>query len=166
MITSAYIHIPFCDNICSYCDFCKLFYNEELVNSYLNSLDNEIKSVYNNESLKTIYIGGGTPSSLSIEKLKKLFNILSQFKINKKYEYTFECNIENITEEKLKLLKENKVNRLSIGVQSFNQNNLDILERKYNKKDILNKLNLAKKYFNNINIDLIYAVPNQTLNDL
>lgn len=166
MITSMYIHIPFCSNICSYCDFCKLYYNKDLVNNYLISLDNEIKSNYKNESLKTIYIGGGTPSALNIEELQKLFNILSQLKLSKNYEYTFECNIENITEEKLKLLKENKINRLSIGVQSFNQKILNFLERKYTKKDIINKINLAKKYFKNINIDLIYAVPNQTLEDL
>ena len=85
MIASAYIHIPFCNKICSYCDFCKLYYDKELVNNYLKELDNDISNSYNNEVLKTIYIGGGTPSALSIKELKYLFSIIS--KLNKDSNY-------------------------------------------------------------------------------
>ena len=106
MVNNCYIHIPFCNNICSYCDFCKLFYNENLIDKYLASLEQEILSTYNNEKLDTIYIGGGTPSSLNLEQLKKLFNILNIFKKNEKIEYTIECNFDSITLEKLKLFKE------------------------------------------------------------
>ena len=164
---SAYIHIPFCNNICSYCDFCKLYYNKLWVNDYLNSLELEIKTKYKNEVLDTIYIGGGTPSSLSILELKKLFEIIKIFKLNETCEFTFECNIEDINIEKIKILKENKVNRLSIGVQSFNKKNIKLLNRHHTKEEVFEKIKLLKDNgFNNINIDLIYAIPNQTLKDL
>ena len=164
---SAYIHIPFCNNICSYCDFCKVFYNKKWINDYLNALELEIKTNYKGETLDTIYIGGGTPSSLDINELNKLFDILKIFKLNKTYEFTFECNIEDITIDKIKILKENKVNRLSIGVQSFNEKHIELLNRHHTKEEVFKKIELLKTNgFDNINIDLIYAIPNQTLKDL
>lgn len=167
MIKSVYIHIPFCDSICSYCDFCKFIKNSEWIDKYLIALEKEIKSRYKEEQLDTLYIGGGTPSCLNLEQLNKLFEILKIFKKSKKLEFTFECNIENITEEKLKLLYDNGVNRLSIGIQTFNQKYLKFLNRNHKKEDIGNKINLAKKIgFKNINIDLIYGLPNQTLEEL
>lgn len=165
-IKHAYIHIPFCKNICSYCDFSKMYYNSKWINLYLDALNNDIKENYKNEILDTIYIGGGTPSSLSIDELKKLFLIIKSLKLNTNYEFTIECNIEDITKEKLMLFKENKINRLSIGVQSFNDKILKYLGRKYNSKIIKEKIKLAKEYFDNINIDLIYAVNNETIDDL
>ena len=76
---SVYIHIPFCNTICTYCDFCKFYYNKKWVSDYLNSLEKEIKANYKGEMIKTLYIGGGTPSSLSIEELEKLFSIIEIF---------------------------------------------------------------------------------------
>ena len=166
MIKSAYIHIPFCRQICSYCDFCKIFYNDDWVTKYLDALELEIKKDYKNEALDTIYIGGGTPSSLNINQLNKLFSIIKVLKLNKEYEFTFECNIEDITEEKIKLLKDNGVNRLSIGIESFNDKYLKFLNRNYTSDIIFDRINLAKKYFDNINIDLIYAIPGQTIDEL
>lgn len=163
---SVYIHIPFCTNICSYCDFCKLYYNKKFVKKYLISLENEIKLNYKGELIKTLYIGGGTPSSLDINELKKLFEIIKTFNFDKEYEFTIECNIENIDEEKLILFKNNNVNRISYGIQTFNHKFLKYLNRNHTKEDVINKINLTKKYFNNINIDLIYALKEQTLNDL
>ena len=165
-IKSAYIHIPFCKSICSYCDFSKMYYNSNFVNSYLNALSNEIKEDYKGEILDTIYIGGGTPSTLSIDELKNLFLITNTLNLSDNYEFTIECNIEDITKEKLELFKNNKVNRISIGVQSFNNKILKYLNRKYDSEIILKKINLVKKYFDNINIDLIYAVNNETIDDL
>ena len=72
---SVYIHIPFCKNICSYCDFSKIYYNEKYIDKYLNALEKEIKKRYSNEIINTIYIGGGTPSSLTLKELEKLFSI-------------------------------------------------------------------------------------------
>lgn len=166
MVKSAYIHIPFCNNICSYCDFCKLLYNKNFVKKYLDALEKEITNNYKNEILDTIYVGGGTPSSLSVSELNKLFSIIKIFKLSKEYEFTFEVNIEDITEEKLEILKENKVNRLSIGIESFNNKYLKYLGRNYTSDIINEKVELAKKYFDNINVDLMYALKNESLNDL
>ena len=161
MPKSCYIHIPFCHNICSYCDFCKMYYNKEFVHKYLKSLDNEIKENYKGDKLNTLYIGGGTPSSLTQEELDILFNTIKTLKLNRKYEFTFECNVKDINEELLKKLKENKVNRLSIGVQSFNKCILDNIGRK--EVPDINKILLAKKYFKNISLDLMYAANNETI---
>ena len=166
MVKSAYIHIPFCNNICSYCDFCKLLYNKNFVKKYLDALEKEITNNYKNEILDTIYVGGGTPSSLSVSELNKLFSIIKIFKLSKDYEFTFEVNIEDITEEKLEILKENKVNRLSIGIESFNDKYLKYLGRNYTSVIIKEKVELAKKYFDNINVDLMYALKNESLDEL
>lgn len=166
MVKSAYIHIPFCNNICSYCDFCKLLYNKNFVKKYLDALKKEITNNYKNEILDTIYVGGGTPSSLSVSELNKLFSIIKIFKLSKDYEFTFEVNIEDITEEKLEKLKENKVNRLSVGIESFNDKYLKYLGRNYTSVIIKEKVELAKKYFDNINVDLMYALKNESLDDL
>ena len=166
MPKSIYIHIPFCNTICSYCDFCKIYYNENLVDNYLIELEKETKKNYKKEKLNTIYIGGGTPSSLSLKQLSKLFSITNTLVLNDNYEFTIELNINDITEEKLNFLKENKVNRLSIGIESINEKHLNFLNRKHNEKDIRNNIALAKNYFNNISIDLMYAFPNQTLKEL
>ena len=167
MIKSVYIHIPFCKNICSYCDFCKFIYNEKWVGAYLTGLNNEIKDRYMDDPIKTIYIGGGTPSALSIDELKRLFKIISVFNTNDLEEFTFECNLSDINEGLLEILKNNKVNRLSIGIQSFNEKNLEFMERNADFKDALKKINLCHQYgFNNINLDLMYAIPGETLKDL
>ena len=168
---SIYIHIPFCKSICSYCDFCKLLYNEKWVDLYLDSLAKEIKSYNISSKVKTLYIGGGTPSSLSEKCLEKLFTIINMFNFIKNYEFTFECNINDINSNLLNILKKGKVNRLSIGIESFDKNNLKLLNRSCDYIDVNNKITLCKKFgFNNINVDLIYAVPNENekilLNDL
>lgn len=159
---SVYIHIPFCKSICSYCDFCKFLYKEDWAQAYLNALKDEIYEYYEGEMIKSIYIGGGTPSSLSIDDIKYLFKILEVFKQSDKIEITFECNVNDITKELLTLLKTNGVNRLSVGIESFDKINLKFLNRKHNKKEIFNNIKLAKKYFKNINVDLIYALPTET----
>lgn len=164
---SAYIHIPFCNSICSYCDFCKLYYTEKWIEPYLKSLELEIQNNYKGEILNTIYIGGGTPSSLSVSELNYLFKILKKFKTSENLEFTFECNIEDINLDKIKILKKNGINRLSIGVQTFNEKHIKLLNRHHIKNEVFEKIKLLKENgFNNINIDLIYAIPGQTLKDL
>ena len=157
---SIYIHIPFCTSICTYCDFCKMYYNKKYIKDYLDSIKKEVLERYNREKVKTIFIGGGTPTSLDIEELTSLLEITKIFNTEDNIEFTIESNIESLTEEKLKIMKEYGVNRLSIGVQSFNNNILKILGRTHTKEEIYSKIKLAKKYFDNINIDLIYAVTN------
>ena len=165
-MTSCYIHIPFCDNICTYCDFFKRYHSNQIIDKYLNTLKKEITYNYKGELLKTIYIGGGTPSSLNSKQLIKLMKIIKLLKKDIDCEFTFECNPESITEEKLIILKENGVNRISMGVESTNDKLLKYLGRKHNFKMIKEKVKLIKKYFNNINIDLIYALPNERIVDL
>lgn len=167
MISSVYIHIPFCEKICSYCDFCKMFYNEKLVDQYLDELEKELESLYNGELIKTLYIGGGTPSSLNLKQLERLFEITNKFKCNNFCEFTIECNFSNTTEEKLKLFKESGVNRLSFGLETTSSRQLDFLEREENLVNTKNIINLAKKLgFNNINVDLMYALPGEMVDDL
>ena len=166
MTTSAYIHIPFCDSICNYCDFCKRYSYPNIVNNYLEALEKDIKDNYKGEVLKTIYIGGGTPSSLTIKELTKLMKIIKLFKLDSSYEFTFECNPESVTEEKLLLLKENGINRISLGIESTNDKFLKYLGRKHDFNLVKEKIKLIKKYFDNINVDLIYALPNETISDL
>lgn len=164
MTKSVYIHIPFCSNICAYCDFCKLFYTKKWIKPYLESLKKEIISKYRGDVIETIYIGGGTPSCLSLDELKILFDIIDIFKTDLK-EFTFECNIEDINDELLEFLKNTNVNRLSIGLESTKRKNLEYLGRKYST-DFKEKIELACKYFDNINVDLIYALKTESLKDL
>ena len=126
---SVYIHIPFCKGICNYCDFCKMYKHDLWIDKYLMALEREIRKYYAFDKVKTLYFGGGTPSSLNIEQLEKLFEITKVFDLDENAEITFECNVEDLTIEKLKFLK-NKVNRLSIGVQTFDSSTLEELGRK------------------------------------
>lgn len=164
---SVYIHIPFCKTICSYCDFCKNLYDLGKVKEYLLALEKEMKSSYQNELIKTLYIGGGTPSVLSLSELEYLFQILDIFRKDPNLEFTFECNIENITEEKLLFLYQKGVNRLSIGVQTSHNQYLSFLNRNHTKEEIIQKIEMAKKIgFTNINIDFIYAFPLETIEEV
>ena len=155
---SVYIHIPFCNKICNYCDFCKILYNSDYVSKYLDKLEDEIKSIYNGELVKTIYIGGGTPSSLNSDELDRLLSIVSIFKIDNDYEYTIECNIESIDIDKINLFKSYGINRISFGVESFDKDICKILGRNHDEDMVFDNIYLTKKYFDNINIDLIYGV--------
>lgn len=165
-IKSCYIHIPFCSKICSYCDFCKNFYNEDIAYKYLLMLEEEINSKYNNDILDTLYIGGGTPSCLSFKNLDMLFKIIKKIKLNSNYEFTFECNYEDINDNLLEKLKNNGVNRISIGIQTFNEKYSNFLNRNINKNKMIEKVLLTKKYFDNINVDFIYALKDETLKEL
>lgn len=164
---SCYIHIPFCEKICAYCDFCKMFYNEKLVDKYLDELEKEIDSLYKGELIKTLYIGGGTPSSLNVSQLKRLFEITDKFKRSDLCEFTIECNFSNTTKEKLELFRENGVNRLSFGLETISSSQLEFLEREESIERTANIIKTAKEIgFNNINVDLMYALPNETIDDL
>ncbi len=164
---SVYIHIPFCKTICSYCDFCKMFYNPKWVYDYLISLKNEITDRYMGEEMSTIYIGGGTPSCLSEKELEYLLKITQIFKKEKNCEFTVECNLNDITKEKLELLKTYGVNRLSIGIESFNEKKLILMGRNHTFESAKEKIALARSLgFTNINIDLIYGFYTETKKDL
>lgn len=167
MVKSCYVHLPFCTHLCSYCDFAKFYYNSTWANQYLDALEKEIEENYRGETLETIYVGGGTPSSLSYSQLEKLFQILGRLKFASSFEFTVECNVENLTEEKLRLMMQYGVNRLSIGVESSHPDRLQFLGRPYTKEDIQETIQLAKKVgFSNLNVDLIYALPGEDKKEL
>ncbi|MBM7649981.1 oxygen-independent coproporphyrinogen-3 oxidase [Bacillus ectoiniformans] len=169
MTRSAYIHIPFCQQICHYCDFNKVFLKNQPVDGYLNALADEMKLTlekYPAEKLDTIFVGGGTPTALNAEQLEKLCGSIRSYLPFEQGEFTFEANPGDLTKDKLKVLKEYGVNRLSLGVQTFNDDLLRSIGRTHTRADVLSTIKLAQaEGFENISIDLIYALPNQTLED-
>ena len=166
-MNSVYVHIPFCKHICSYCDFCKVLHINTFVDDYLDALQNEIVNTYDGEIIKTIYIGGGTPSCLTKNERTKLFRIMENFKKAPDCEYTIECNPNDITEEFLDDIVSYGINRVSIGVESFDKNNLRFLEREIEFRDLKYKLELLRnRGISNINLDLMYAIPNEKLSTL
>ena len=167
MVKAVYIHVPFCKSICSYCDFCKFIYNEKWAYVYLKALKKEIEDRYMGDVIDTIYIGGGTPSCLEENELIKLLELTKIFKLNQNFEFTFECNLDDISQKLLVILKKYNVNRLSIGIQSFQKNNLLFMQRDANFEDAKEKIKLCRELgFNNINLDLMYAIPGETLKEL
>lgn len=167
MIKNCYIHIPFCNKICSYCDFCKMLNYDKFIDTYLDALEKEIKTIYKGEKLETIYIGGGTPSCLNISQLKRLFNILKIFNKSDDIEYTIEGNFESIDREKLELYKEVGINRLSFGIETINKKGLKLLDREIDLDKVSEVIKISRSLgFNNINVDLIYALPEESIKDL
>ena len=157
---SLYIHIPFCESICDYCDFTKLQYFHSFGEKYLLSLAKEMKERVKNKELKTIYIGGGTPTSLSDEQFEKLLKMVEPYS-KKVEEYTIEANPESLTLSKIKLMKRYGVNRVSIGVESTDDKILKSINRKHTFLDVKNAVSLLKENdINNINLDLIIGLPN------
>ena len=165
--TSAYVHIPFCTQICYYCDFSKVFIKNQPVDSYLEHLIEEYHS-YDIQKLRTLYIGGGTPTALSAPQLAFLLEKLTD-KLDLSYleELTIEANPGDLDQEKIAVLKDSPVNRVSLGVQTFNDRMLKQIGRSHLEKDIYENIaNLKKAGFDNISIDLIYALPKQTMEDV
>ena len=163
MAKSAYIHIPFCKSKCKYCSFVS-FNRPELIAGYIFALLKDISDNYKGEELKTLYFGGGTPSLVPIELLKKVIN---KFKLTENAEVTLELNPDDATQEYLAGLKQIGVNRLSIGSQTFVDEILKLIGRRHNSAQIIEAVNLAKKVgFENISVDLIYGLPTQTLEKL
>lgn len=166
-MSSLYIHIPYCKQKCHYCNFYSTA-NFKNRNNLINSIIREIKYRSNyliDKKLESIYFGGGTPSILSNGELEKIFiEIRNQFKIDKDCEITFEANPDDISISKLDEIKEFGINRLSIGIQSFDDDILNKLNRVHNSKDAIKSIELAKlKGYNNISIDLIYGIPGLTM---
>lgn len=165
--TSAYVHIPFCTQICYYCDFSKVFIKNQPVDSYLEHLLQEFHS-YDIQKLRTLYIGGGTPTALSAPQLEVLLDGLTKnLDLSVLEELTIEANPGDLDEDKIAVLKNSEVNRVSLGVQTFDDKMLKKIGRSHLEKDIyenIDRLKLAG--FDNISIDLIYALPGQTMDQV
>lgn len=160
MIEHAYIHIPFCLRKCKYCDFVS---GKDIKNKniYINSLLSEINNSYKNDTLKTLYFGGGTPSLLPPKDIKNIYNC---FNLEKNAEITLETNPETVELKKFIEYRKIGINRISLGVQTFDNNLLHYIGRNHSEEIILNSVKIIKEAgFENISIDLIYGLPNQSI---
>ncbi len=167
---SAYIHIPFCEHICHYCDFNKFFIDGQPVDEYLDMLLKEMEiTIAENcptTPLSTIFVGGGTPTALNEHQLKKLCEGIRTFLPFEDGEFTFEANPGDLSKEKLHILRSFGVNRLRFGVQAFNDQLLTRIGRTHRVDDVYVSIDQALSVgFKNISIDLIYRLPGQTEED-
>lgn len=163
---SLYVHIPFCKQKCLYCDFPSYAGKENLEDSYIDSLIKEINLKCKGKIIKTLFIGGGTPSYLKEENLNNLLVCLNSLKYKEGSEKTIECNPGTLTSEKLKIIKDNGINRISMGLQTTNNNLLKKIGRIHTMKEFEENYNRAREFgFNNINIDIMFGLPNQSVLD-
>lgn len=161
MIKALYVHVPFCAHICSYCDFMRVGYHPSLVQQYLKGLKQEILT-YDLSSIDTLYLGGGTPTALSAEELTELFEILKPY-TQHCHERTIEINPETLTDEKLNVMVKYGINRVSLGVQSFDEEELLLLNRVHKNEQVMMCIEkIRNSGITNISIDLMYALPHQT----
>ena len=160
-----YVHIPFCKQSCYYCNF-HFSTSDKKRGEVLNAIEHEIaqKARLSNEKISTIYFGGGTPSILDVKQINSIINkIHKEFKVEENAEITLEANPDDLKINKVIDLSKTKINRLSIGVQSFIDRELKSMNRAHDSKKAMKSLELSNKYFDNISIDLIYGVPDSTL---
>ena len=161
-MSGIYIHIPFCKQACHYCDFhfsTNLKKKDEMVLALAKEIEMR-KNEFQDEIVETIYFGGGTPSILQIADLKFLIDaVYKNYKVVENPEITVEANPDDLTENRIIELSNNKVNRLSIGIQSFFEDDLQLMNRAHNVEEAKKCLEIATHYFDNISIDLIYGVP-------
>lgn len=164
-MSGIYIHIPFCKQACHYCDFhfsTSMKRKEEMVLALVREIELR-KEEANNELIETIYFGGGTPSRLQIADLKlQIDAIYKNYKVDKNPEITLEANPDDLSEDYLIELSKIGINRLSIGIQSFFEDDLELMNRAHNSAEAQKCLEIATRYFDNITIDLIYGMPNMT----
>lgn len=170
MSKAAYIHIPFCEHICHYCDFNKVFLQGQPVDQYIGFMKKEMELTIQEaptSHLRSIFVGGGTPTALNEQQLETLCQgIRDILPFNSETEFTFEANPGDLSKEKLQILYDAGVNRLSFGVQTFNDELLERIGRVHRAKDVFKSIEHAKQAgFKNISVDLIYSLPGQTLAD-
>ena len=163
-----YIHIPFCESKCIYCDFYSMANNNHLIDKYIDALLIEAaqrKNELNSETITTVYLGGGTPSLLSITQLSKLVNGLKKvFDFSDVEEFTIEVNPDDVTPECIQQSKSLGINRVSMGVQSFSDEDLRFINRRHTAKQATDAIHIIKEAgINNISIDLIYGIPGQNI---
>lgn len=167
---SVYIHIPFCESRCHYCDFCSSLLNEENVKKYFEYLKKEInlqEKFLKDKIIDTIFIGGGTPSSVDSKYIKEIMKKLSNFQFSKNIEITIESNPNSLTREKAEAYFSSGINRISIGAQSFNDDILKRIGRIHKSTDIYKAIENARSAgFKNINLDLMLALPDQKFSDI
>ncbi|WP_188206209.1 radical SAM family heme chaperone HemW [Alkalibacillus aidingensis] len=166
-VTAVYIHIPFCHEICHYCDFAKMYYHEAIADQYLESLNQEMGMYVENKpiAVRTVYIGGGTPTSLNPKQLERLLETISTYiNIDQVEEFTIEANPGEFVEDHVKVMKAYGINRVSLGVQVLDNDYLKQLNRHHTVEDVNQSVKLLQEYdLTNISMDFIYSLPGQTL---
>jgi oxygen-independent coproporphyrinogen-3 oxidase len=165
MPRSLYIHIPFCLKRCIYCDFVSGIYNPDKAETYIEALITELSNIPDGMPLSNLYIGGGTPTALHAGTLSRLLNTtFNRFKFIDNYEATIEANPGTLDQNKLRVLQSSGINRISMGVQSFNDNELDFLGRIHSSAEAEQAVRMAgNAEFSSIGIDFIYGIPGQTI---
>ncbi|MBS4803651.1 MAG: oxygen-independent coproporphyrinogen III oxidase [Clostridium sp.] len=163
---SLYIHIPFCKQKCFYCDFPSYASIDYLREDYVKALCKEIEEKAINYKIKSIFIGGGTPSYLETKEIAKLLKAISKLDLEEGLEFTMECNPGALAEEKLKTMIDGGVNRISMGLQAVQNSLLKDIGRIHTFKEFTENFNLARKVgFKNINVDLMFGLPNQSFDE-
>lgn len=166
-MSGIYIHVPFCVRKCNYCAFYSKVGDAAEKNLYVDALIREINFRGDNSAVETIYFGGGTPTTLTLAQLEKILNaVRKNFDVSNCAEITIEANPGTVDENYLRGLKSLGFNRISIGVQSFNDALLKFLGRIHDSRAAIDTVKLAKIFFANVSVDLMYGVPNQTLEDV
>ncbi|WP_035676563.1 radical SAM family heme chaperone HemW [Flavobacterium limnosediminis] len=164
-MSGIYIHIPFCKQACHYCDFhfsTSLKKKDEMVLALAKEIRLR-KEEFTDEIVETIYFGGGTPSILAVADLRMLIDeVYKNYNVTENPEITVEANPDDLSEERIIELSNNQINRLSIGVQSFFEADLKLMNRAHNSAEAKKCLEIATKYFDNISVDLIYGIPGLT----
>ena len=164
-MSGIYIHIPFCKQACHYCDFhfsTSMKKKDEMILALANELKLR-KTEFENEIVETIYFGGGTPSILQIADLRFLIEtVYDNYSIIENPEITLEANPDDLSEDRIIELSRTKINRLSIGIQSFFEDDLKLMNRAHNAEEAIKCLEIATQYFDNISLDLIYGIPGMT----
>lgn len=164
--SSAYIHVPFCQHRCGYCDFTLVARKDHLIDDYLAAMEQQLATVEPGTELQTLFLGGGTPTHLSIQQLQRLFSALfNRFRLADDCEFSIEANPLNLSLEKIDFLKQIGVNRVSLGVQSFYSEILTFLERDHQPEQIFEIVQNLQARIPNTSLDLIFAVPGQSLSD-
>ena len=161
-MSGIYIHIPFCKQACHYCDFhfsTSMKKKDEMVLALAKEISMR-KDEFENEIVETIYFGGGTPSVLSNEEINFLISeVYKNYKVAENPEITLEANPDDLSSERILALSKSPINRLSIGIQSFYENDLKMMNRAHNSAEAIKCLQEATQYFDNISLDLIYGIP-------
>ncbi len=160
---SLYVHIPFCRSICGYCDFCRVVYRREDAERYLNALERELHERNISKDLKTVYIGGGTPTCLDEDVLERLLSLLYPY-VQHVLEYTVEVNPETLDERKAALLHRYGINRASVGMQSSDPGLLSLMNRHHSFETVKRCVQILRDSgTGNISLDLMYSLPGQTM---
>ncbi len=164
-MSGIYIHIPFCKQACHYCDF-HFSTSMGKKEAMINALKKELvlrKREFKHDTVETIYFGGGTPSVLTSEEIQGIIDeVFKNYKVIRDPEITLEANPDDLSEEKIRALSESPVNRLSIGIQSFFEDDLKLMNRAHSSEEAVKSLSIATQSFDNISIDLIYGIPQMT----